>query len=498
MISTSKQSTAALTLLALGIVYGDIGTSPLYAVKETFNPAHGIPLSTANILGGASAIFWALMIVVSLKYVTLVLRANNRGEGGIMALLALASSSVRERAALARAAPGARRVRRGAVLRRRGAHAGDLGALRGRGAGSRHRGLQALRRADRQRRADRAVPHPAPRHRRGGRAVRPGVRALVRRARRGWALEHRAQSRRSSRRSTRCTRSASSPATASASFVVLGAVLLAVTGAEALYADMGHFGKRAIRIAWFWIVAPALVLNYFGQGALLMADPKALENPFFLAFPSWALYPMVALATAATVIASQATISGAYSLTRQAIQLGYLPRMDDPPHLGAHHRPDLRAGGQLGPARRGARGRGRLRLVVEARVGLRRRGDGHDAGDHVPHLLRDPLRLGLSALALPAGHRPLHGRRRRVPVRRAAQGPGGRLVPAGARRRGVLRHDDLAPRPRAAVPAMERRVDAARRAARRPARATARARCPAPPCSSRRCRNSRRLRCCTA
>jgi KUP system potassium uptake protein len=111
------------------------------------------------------------------------------------------------------------------------------------------------------------------------------------------------------------------------SFLVLGSVLLAVTGAEALYADMGHFGKRAIRIAWFALVAPALVLNYFGQGALLMADPKALENPFYLAFPDWALYPMVALATAATVIASQATISGAYSMTHQAIKLGYLPRM---------------------------------------------------------------------------------------------------------------------------------------------------------------------------
>jgi KUP system potassium uptake protein len=112
-----------------------------------------------------------------------------------------------------------------------------------------------------------------------------------------------------------------------ASFVVLGSVLLALTGAEALYADMGHFGKRAIRIAWFGLVAPALVLNYFGQGALLIADPKAIENPFYLAFPSWALYPMVALATAATVIASQATISGAYSMTLQAVQLGYLPRM---------------------------------------------------------------------------------------------------------------------------------------------------------------------------
>src|SRR5438132_614358 len=204
---STRQSTPALALLALGVVYGDIGTSPLYAVKETFNPEHGIPLTTANILGGLSAIFWSLMIIVSLKYVTLVLRANNRGEGGIMALLALAT---------------------------------------------------------------------------------------------GHGL---------------------------ASFVVLGSVLLAITGAEALYADMGHFGKRAIRIAWFGLVAPSLVLNYFGQGALLIENPKALENPFYLSYPSWALYPMVALATAATVIASQATISRAYSMTQQAIQLGYLPRM---------------------------------------------------------------------------------------------------------------------------------------------------------------------------
>ena len=143
-----------------------------------------------------------------------------------------------------------------------------------------------------------------------------------------------------------------------ASFVVLGSVLLAITGAEALYADMGHFGKRAIRIAWFGLVAPALVLNYFGQGALLIADPKAIENPFYLAFPAWALYPMVALATAATVIASQATISGAYSMTQQAIQLGYLPRMTVRHTSAQDDRADLRPGGQLDPARRGRR-RGR-------------------------------------------------------------------------------------------------------------------------------------------
>ena len=326
-MTTPKQSTAALTLLALGIVYGDIGTSPLYAVKETFNPAHGIPLTQANILGGASAIFWALMIVVSLKYVLLVLRANNRGEGGVMALLALASESIRGKAQWS--APLLLAGVFGAAL-----FYGDAVLTPAISVLSAVEGLEVGTAAFK--------PYVVPiatgilvglffiqRH---GTAVvgalfgpvcalwfaalaAAGVwniarnpvilQALDPRHALGFATGHGA-----------------------ASFVVLGSVLLAFTGAEALYADMGHFGKRAIRVAWFGLVAPALVLNYFGQGALLIADPKALENPFYLAFPSWALYPMVALATAATVIASQATISGAYSITQQAVQLGYLPRMD--------------------------------------------------------------------------------------------------------------------------------------------------------------------------
>jgi len=326
-MTTPKQGTAALTLLALGVVYGDIGTSPLYAVKETFNPAHGIPLTQANILGGASAIFWALMIVVSLKYVLLVLRANNRGEGGVMALLALASESIRGKAQWS--APLLLAGVFGAAL-----FYGDAVLTPAISVLSAVEGLEVGTAAFK--------PYVVPiatgilvglffiqRH---GTAVvgalfgpvcalwfaalaAAGVwniarnpvilQALDPRHALGFATGHGA-----------------------ASFVVLGSVLLAFTGAEALYADMGHFGKRAIRVAWFGLVAPALVLNYFGQGALLIADPKALENPFYLAFPSWALYPMVALATAATVIASQATISGAYSITQQAIQLGYLPRMD--------------------------------------------------------------------------------------------------------------------------------------------------------------------------
>jgi KUP system potassium uptake protein len=318
---------AGLTLAAIGIVYGDIGTSPLYAAKETFNPAHGIPLTTANILGGLSTIFWALMIVVSLKYVTLIMRADNKGEGGIMALLALASSAVKSH------------PRRCAIIVLLGVFGaslfyGDavltpaisvLSAVEGLEVGT-----PALKPV--------VVPIAVgvvialfALQRKGtalvGALFGPvavlwflaiaalGIRGIASAPEVVWALN---------------------PLHALdfvtqhgwSSFVVLGSVLLAFTGAEALYADMGHFGHAPIRIAWFGLVFPALVLNYFGQGALLIANPKALDNPFYLLAPDWALIPMVALATAATVIASQATISGTYSLIRQAIQLDYLPRMD--------------------------------------------------------------------------------------------------------------------------------------------------------------------------
>ena len=323
----TSQSTATLSLLALGVVYGDIGTSPLYAVKETFNPEHGIPLNAANIVGGLSTIFWILMIVVSLKYVTLVLRADNRGEGGIMALLAMATSSVKNRPEwtgmlLAIGVFGASLFYGDAVLT---PAISVLSAIEGLEVGT-----TAFK------------PYIVP--------LATGILIalfLIQKQGTGfvglvfgpvcalwfvsigavgiWNIVQQPS-----------ILEALNPVHALgfitghgfASFVVLGSVLLAITGAEALYADVGHFGKRAVRLAWFGLVAPALVLNYFGQGALLIANPKALENPFYLSYPSWALYPMVALATAATIIASQATISGAYSMTRQAIQLGYLPRMD--------------------------------------------------------------------------------------------------------------------------------------------------------------------------
>src|SRR3954466_10478157 len=322
-----RQSTAALSLLALGVVYGDIGTSPLYAVKETFNPEHGIAFTTDNIVGGVSTIFWILMIVVSLKYVLLVLRADNRGEGGIMALLAMATAAVRKHPQwtsplLALGVFGAALFYGDAVLT---PAISVLSAIEGLEVGT-----AAFK------------PYIVP--------LATGILiALFLIQKRGtgfvgllfgpvcalWfvsigavGLWHIAR--------TPAILAALDPRHAVlfatghgfAPSVVLGSVLLAITGSEALYADVGHFGKRAVRIAWFALVAPALVLNYFGQGALLIANPKALENPFYLSYPGWALYPMIALATAATVIASQATISGAYSMTRQAIQLGYLPRMD--------------------------------------------------------------------------------------------------------------------------------------------------------------------------
>jgi KUP system potassium uptake protein len=320
-------SRAALTVAALGIVYGDIGTSPLYAVKETFAPGHGIALELANILGGLSAILWVLIIVVSLKYVVLVMRADNRGEGGTMALIALASAAVKDR-------PRWRLFILTVGLFGASLFFGEAVLTPAISVVSAVEGLEI-----------------------GTSAFKPWVLPIVAVVlialfiiqRHGtavvgaffgpvcllWFIALGAVG---------VWQIAQNPVVLQAldprhafgfltghgfaSFVVMGAVLLAFTGAEALYADMGHFGKWPIRAAWFGLVLPALVLNYFGQGALLIANPKAIDNPFYFAFPGWALYPMVGLATAATIIASQATITGAYSLARQAIQLGFLPRMN--------------------------------------------------------------------------------------------------------------------------------------------------------------------------
>lgn len=322
-----RSSTAALSLLTLGVVFGDIGTSPLYALKQTFSPQYEIPLVAENIIGGCSAIFWALMIVVSLKYVTLVARANNKGEGGILALLALALGGVKDRRRLALpimllGLAGMSLFFGDAVLT---PAVSVLAAVEG---------LQVATTA--------FQPYVMPlavvilvalfAFQRYGTAVvgalfgpivllwfiALGTIGVYQIAQQPMVLQ------------------AFNPlhairfvtAHGFSSFLVLGAVVLAITGAEALYTDLGHFGKKPLRIAWFSVVLPALTLNYLGQGALLISNPLAVENPFYLAFPNWALYPMIALATAATVIASQAVITGAYSLTRQAVQLGYLPRFN--------------------------------------------------------------------------------------------------------------------------------------------------------------------------
>jgi KUP system potassium uptake protein len=322
-----KSSTAALTLLALGVVFGDIGTSPLYAIKETFSPHYGVPLTTANVLGGLSVIFWALMLVVSLKYVVLVMRADNRGEGGTMALIALASTAIRAR-------PNWRRFVIGVGMLGGSLFYGETVLTPAISVVSAVEGLSV-----------------------GTRMFEPWVLPIAAGVVAGlfW-LQSKGTAVVGTLFGPICllwfvalsacglSNIVANPAVLAAldprhgvefiathgvsHFAIFGAILLAITGAEALYADMGHFGKGPIRIAWFSLVLPALALNYFGQGALLIADAGAIRNPFYLAFPGWALYPMVALATAATVVASQATITGAFSLTRQAIQLGYLPRLN--------------------------------------------------------------------------------------------------------------------------------------------------------------------------
>jgi KUP system potassium uptake protein len=320
-----KTSLAALTLGAIGVVYGDIGTSPLYAFKEVFVSGH-VPVTDDNILGVLSLFFWTLTVIVSIKYVVLIMRADNHGEGGLMALLALASQSVHDNPRI-----------RGILMT-----LGVFGVALFFGDGvitpaisvlSAVEGLEVV--------TPTARPYVLPIsltvlfllflvQKRGtdilGKFFGPimtvwfaaiGLMGLF------PIIDHPE------------VLKAISPYYAlhfafvhyQLAFVTLGAVFLCVTGAEALYADMGHFGKRPIRIAWFSIVMPCLILNYFGQGALVLTRPTAVENPFFLMLPEWATIPMVVLATAATVIASQALISGAFSATKQTIQLGYLPRM---------------------------------------------------------------------------------------------------------------------------------------------------------------------------
>jgi KUP system potassium uptake protein len=325
-MAAQKSSLAALTLGAIGVVYGDIGTSVLYAVKEVFGSGH-VPFTTANVYGILSLFFWTLTVIVSLKYVVLVLRADNHGEGGLVAMLALASQAVKDNARL-----------RGILLM-----VGIFGTSIFYGDGVITPAISVLSAVE-------GLEVVSPEFKRWvlpltllilfclfavqkrgtggiGRFFGPitliwflvlavlGVvniadhpeilQALGPQYALGFALAN--------------------PGT---TFVILGALVLCVTGAEALYADLGHFGKRPIRLAWFLVVMPALTLNYFGQGALLLETPDAVKNPFYLMAPDWAQLPLVLLATAATVVASQALITGAFSVTKQVIQLGFLPRLN--------------------------------------------------------------------------------------------------------------------------------------------------------------------------
>ena len=321
-----KQTVSALALGAIGVVYGDIGTSPLYTMHEIFAGSGGVALSHDNIIGVVSVIFWTLMIVVSMKYVTLILRADNHGEGGIMALLALASSAVGANA----------RLRRLLFI------AGVFGAALFYGDGVITPAISVLSAVEGLEIAMPALkPYVVPLtvavlvvlfffQRKGtagiGKVFGPimliwfailavaGLISIIAAPQVLVALNP-------------LLGAKFMLAYGWGAFVALGAIVLAVTGAEALYADMGHFGRVPIRAAWFGLVFPALAINYLGQGALLIADPKAIENPFYRLFPDWLLFPAVGLATIATVIASQAVISGAFSMTKQAIQLGFLPRM---------------------------------------------------------------------------------------------------------------------------------------------------------------------------
>ena len=384
----------AVVVGALGVVFGDIGTSPIYTIQTVFNPGdpHPVPISTDNVYGVVSLIFWSVMIIVTLTYVTLVMRADNNGEGGIMALITLLRRWGGARGAAPRGAGRAGHLRRRAVLRRQHDHPGDLGAVGGRGPQGHRAGVWRLDRPDHRGDHRGAVLRAAPRH--GGRraALRAGDDRLVRGDRR--------VRRRAASSTIRRSCKALSPTYALTfmvghfhiAFFALAAIVLAVTGAEALYADMGHFGRRAITRGWLGLVLPACTLSYFGQGALVLGDEGKVSAPFFLLTPSWARLPMVLLATAATVIASQAVITGAY-LGGVAGRSARLPAAAaDRAHLGVDDRPDLRAVDQRAADGVGADPGVRVPQLGGAGVRVRHGGDRHDHHHHAAVLLHRPHR----------------------------------------------------------------------------------------------------------
>ncbi|MBS0358028.1 MAG: potassium transporter Kup [Proteobacteria bacterium] len=324
---TTERSLSLLAMGAIGVVYGDIGTSPLYALKEAFSGTYTIPASYDNVLGILSLIFWALTIVVSLKYVLFIMRADNRGEGGIMALMSLALRTTTSQA----------KTRRALML------LGIFGAALFYGDGMITPVISVLSAVEGLDIATHALhPYIVPLaililiglfvFQRKGTA---NVGALFGPIMIVWFITIAVLGLISIIQYPSVIK-AVNPFYAihffmdykGFAFLSLGAVVLVLTGTEALYADIGHFGKRPIQLAWLWLVQPALLLNYFGQGAAILQNPAAIANPFYMLLPSWGLYPMIILSTVATVIASQAVISGAFSMTQQAIQLGYCPRLE--------------------------------------------------------------------------------------------------------------------------------------------------------------------------
>src|SRR5439155_17016021 len=318
---------ASLAVAAVGVVYGDIGTSPLYAIRQSFSGAYAIPATQSNVLGVLSLVFWALVLVVTIKYHIVIIRADNKGEGGVLALMALVNGSRLARNLSPRKIMVVLGIFGAALIYADGALTPAISVM------SAVEGLEVATPAL----AHWVVPltliilvglfwfqrHGTARIGAIFGAVmvlwfatlavlgllhivgRPAVLAAVSPY---YAAQFAADN-------------------VGRTLIVLGAVFLVVTGGEALYADLGHFGHRAIQYAWFSVTFPGLLLNYFGQGALLLRNPAAAENPFYHLAPGWALYSLIALATAAAVIASQAVVSGAFSLTRQAVQLGYSPRL---------------------------------------------------------------------------------------------------------------------------------------------------------------------------
>ncbi len=440
----SSDSFWVLALGSIGVVFGDIGTSPLYALQTALGQFKQSGLAARDVIGVVSLIIWALLIIVTAKYVVFLMQADNKGEGGILSLKALAQRALGQSTTIAFLLGVA-----GSAL-----FSGDAIITP---AISVLSALEGLKQVD----ADLA-PYILPatvvilvllftaqsRGTAGVAAFFGPIMVVFFLVNAALGVAHIAAAWQILQALSPAPGVSFIFAHGAMGFVVLGSVFLAVTGAEALYADMGHFGRRPIQAAWLFLVLPALICNYLGQGALILNDPKAVENPFYLMAPSWALMPLILLATAATVIASQAVITGAYSLASQAIQLGLLPRLEIVhtsstqegqifiPRVNAH------------PSARRAGAGSAVPLVGRARQRLwhrRRRNHGDDHGARV--LCRvEALALASVGRARPGLRVPVD--RHRLLHRQSLQGAGWRMGSVDARRRHVHHHVDLVSRQR--------------------------------------------------